>query len=99
MLRILDGGADLVAEPGIDPEIEEQRGEDRHDDGGRDGDHAEQQHHAGMQPGARQAPAPLHPESDQAPGKAVPSSSRTIRSIRSSSRVAAVLGWAPRSCR
>ena len=68
-LGIRDRGADLVAEPGIDAEVEEQGGEDRDDDRRRHRDQAEQQHHAGMQPRAGEAAAALDPEGHQPAGE------------------------------
>ena len=47
-LGILDSGADLVAEPGVDAQIQEQRGENGDHNGGGHRDQAEQQDHAGM---------------------------------------------------
>jgi hypothetical protein len=67
--RIRDRRIHPLAEPGIDPEVQEQGGEDRHDDRGRHGRDAEEQHHAGMQPGARQAPAALDPQGHQPAGE------------------------------
>ena len=67
--RILDRRAHPLAEPGIDPQVQEQGGEDRHDDRGRHGRDAEEQHHAGMQPGPRQASAALDPQGHQPAGE------------------------------
>ena len=67
--RLVQCGADAVVEPGLDAVVEEGGGEDRDHDRGGDGDAAEQHHQAHVQPGARRAAPPLHPDARQPPGQ------------------------------
>ncbi|OIQ64664.1 hypothetical protein GALL_537840 [mine drainage metagenome] len=67
--RFSQGLTHRVVEPGLDAEVEERDREAGHDDGGRDGDAAEQEHQPHMQPRSG-GPAPaLYPHPCQTAGQ------------------------------